>query len=213
MANDLTALISSRAINYLVHFTRASNLNSILEIGLVPRSKIERRVKSFTVNDAMRWDGRSDYNCASISFPNGPMLYRYMQADKGIKWPILILSPKLLSEKEVLFCKHNAADKRISSQGNEILTGIDAFRGMFAEIDGIDLRADQGLKGCDTTDVQAEVLIRGLIEPKYIAGVVFPDQVTSDEFKYKLGTRKVFINGPAGLYGNRTYYRKFGGGR
>jgi len=90
---------------------------------------------------------------------------------------------------------------------------LTAFKGMFAEIDGVASRSDQSLKPCDPTDVQAEVLIYGVIEPKYIKGVVFPDLKTRDEFKYKIGKRPAPVDDRTGLYANRIFYRKWGKGR
>jgi hypothetical protein len=213
LPEEIASVARSRVIGYLLHFTCTANLASILQFGLVPRSQLPKKVAQFTINDALRWDGRQDYNCTSIAFPNAPMLYSFMQRDANIKWPIAVLSPSLLVEKDVLFCKHNAADKRISVQTSDELGSIDAFRGMFAEIGGHASRADQSLKSCDPTDVQAEVLIRGVIEPKYITSVVFPDEATSTEFKYKMGTRQSIVHGRNGLYGTRIYYRKWGLGR
>jgi hypothetical protein len=213
LSDDVASLVKSRGINYLLHFTRASNLGSILQLGLVPRSLIEKKVDAYTVNDPVRWDGRQDYNCVSIAFPNAPMLYSFMQANAGVEWPILVLNPSILIEKEVLFCKHNAADKRISSQPADDLKSVSSFRQMFVELDGLPSRADQSLKTCDPTDVQAEPLVRGTIEPKYISAVVFPSAQLSAEFKYKMGTRKSILQDRTGLYANRIYYRKWGQGR
>jgi len=206
---EILSIIETRSIKFLVHFTRSTNLDSILTLGLVPRANLERKVRNYSVNDQSRWDGRTKYNCASISFPNSKMFYSYMQADKSIKWPILLLRPQVLVE-DVLFCRHNAADARISSQANADLEGPGAFRNMFQETRGLSSRADQGLKVCDPTDVQAEVLLHGTIEPKYIGAVVFPDATIAEIFKGKMGKRASALSGRNGLYGDRTYSRKFG---
>lgn len=213
MSAEISSIIQSRDVKFLVHFTRSSNLASILDLGLVPRANLAKKVEAYSVNDQCRWDGRTKYNCTSISFPNSQMFYSYMLADPSVKWPILLLRPQVMREKELLFCRHNAADARISSEPSANLRSADAFRGMFLEIDGCAARLDQGLKPCDPTDVQAEVLISGTIEPKYIGGVVFPDAATAEAFKHKLGNRRSFVNGRDGLYGNRMYYRKYGAGR
>lgn len=213
MAGEIASVIKSREIKYLVHFTRESNLASILEHGLIPRGSLERKVANFTVNDTLRWDGRRSFNCLSISFPNGQMLFKYMSDNQTVNWPILILRPSVLVEKQALFCKHNAADNRMSSLPANELRTADAFRGMFAEIDGFQSRDEQGLKPCDPTDVQAEVLVRGTIEPKYIGSVVFPDKATAAKFEQPLAGKRALVHTRAGLYGNRTFFRKYGAGK
>jgi hypothetical protein len=128
----------------------------------------------------------------------------------GIEWPILVLHPVLMARKDVLFCKHNAADARISSAAAADLESLDAFKGMFDEVPGLPSRADQRLKPCDPTDVQAEVLVPGVIEPEYIYAVVFPSNVVRDRNLHHLGGRPAYINGRTGLYAKRQYYRTWG---
>jgi hypothetical protein len=84
---------------------------------------------------------------------------------------------------------------------------------MYDEIDGHPSRADQGLKDFDPTDVQAEILVMDVIEPVFILGALFNDIETRDQYSQHFGRRKLIVHsGRKGVFANRTYYRKFGGG-
>jgi hypothetical protein len=163
-------------------------------------------------NDDKRLDGRRGYNCLSISFPNSLMFHRFQQNNVGVDWPILVIHPIVMAHKKSLFCKHNAADAKISSVADNELGKIESFVGMFDEITGHTSRADQKLKSWDPTDVQAEVLIEGVIDPSYIHSVVFPGAASKNLSTEILGDRKAYVNDRRGLYATRRYYRTWGAG-
>lgn len=84
---------------------------------------------------------------------------------------------------------------------------------MFSEIEGHESRSEQGLRSYDPTDVQAEVLVMESIEPEFIVGALFNEARIKDAYRQHFGLRKLIIHqGRKGLFANRTYYRKFGGG-
>lgn len=208
---QIKALAEALKIPYLVHFTRTSNLASILEHGLQPRSACGRLGIQPTINDDLRLDGREDGISLSLSHPNGKMFYRLRKENPEEKWVILAVHPKVLWEKKVLFCKHNAADARVSGQAAEALAHPDAFAGMFTEIENIKSRAEQSLRSFDPTDVQAEVLVMEPIEPDHIHAAAFDDQVTQTQFAGILGARQnIFVKPNKGLFADRTYRRTFG---
>lgn len=213
MRQEIEDFRNERGIPFLLHFTQEANLRSILRQGLLPRSVIDAHKMMCATNDPMRLDGRSSYNCTSVSFPNSPMFYRFQMQNPGIEWPILVLHPILMAQKDVLFCRHNAADARISNSSVNSLSSVTAFRGMFDEIEGLTSRADQSLKPCDPTDVQAEVLVPGIIEPEHIYAVVFPSNFVRDRNLQYLDNKKPYVNGRTGLYAKRHYYRTWGTGR
>ena len=66
-------IIENRRITSLLHFTRLSHLNSILECGIVPRDELRKRGQPFEPNDERRWDGATDASSLSISWPNYKM--------------------------------------------------------------------------------------------------------------------------------------------
>lgn len=83
-------VINRRNIKFLVHFTRLENLDNILTNGIIPRNDMtDQFIKPFDFllndkesngkyiyNDDYRYDGKCDYSCFSISFPNNLMFYR-----------------------------------------------------------------------------------------------------------------------------------------
>jgi hypothetical protein len=126
-----------RGIPFLLHFTREANLASIIQHGIVPRSEVSTRGLASEFNDPNRLDGRTAFNCLSVSFPNSQMFYRFQMDHPDVQWPILVIHPLIMAHKEVLFCRHNAADSRISGKPACELSNLDSFKGMFEEIAGL----------------------------------------------------------------------------
>jgi hypothetical protein len=212
MREDIVEIVQELKIPFLAHFTRFENLASIMALGLLPRDVLENEAPGSVVNDALRLDGRPGFNCLSIAFPNAPMFYRFRQDHPESDWVILLLPPILLAREGVLFCKHNAADNRISGTAECHLTTPEALRGLYEEIPGHPSRTDQRLKPFDPTDVQAEVLVAGLIEAEWIKNVIFPSAAAKVAGLHLIGNRKAHVMGRRGLYATRDYYRTWGAG-
>lgn len=195
---------------YLVHFTRAKNLESIITNGLYPVSRANEVGACPEINDHLRLDGRRNSTSISVAFPNCQMFYKYRMDNQETEWVILVLQPSILWSKDCAFCKHNAADARISRQPIESLKTTRSFLELFSEIQGVTSRAEQRLKNFDPTDVQAEVLVFDIIEPPLIAGVVFDSITTKAKFVNIIGDRKALItDNNKGLFASRSYVRKF----
>lgn len=210
---QIQAIALKRKIPFLIHFTRADNIESIIRNGLLPVSIAYERGINPKINDQHRLDGRLNGTSLSLSFPNGSMFYKLRNENPSIDWVMLAVSTSVLWSKDVLFCRHNAADKKVSQVDSDILRSPEAFEEMFSEEIGSDERLDQGLKDCDPTDVQAEILVMEPIEPEFIVGALFNEDRVRDSLKKHLGLRKLLVHrGRKGLFANRTYYRKFGGG-
>jgi len=198
-------------IPYLLHFTRAVNLPSIMEHGIYPIARVDEIDAEPQINDQHRLDGRLNGISISIAHPNCQMLYKYRMDDESVDWAMLVLKRSTLWQKECAFCRHNAADARISRQPIEALTTEAAFRGMFDEIDGVTSRAEQKLKVYDPTDVQAEVMVFGIIEPEYIGGIVFNSRGAKDAYSHLLAEeQKAWLHAKnKGLFGTRSYSRLY----
>lgn len=210
---EIQQIALAKKVPFLAHFTRTDNIPSIMTNGLLPVSIAVERDIAPVINDDKRLDGRLNGTSLSISFPNGPMFYRLRNEHPEVGWAILAISPSVLWSKTVLFCCHNAADTRVSRVASDMLCQPAAFSAMFDEIEGHETRAEQGLRECDPTDVQAEVLVMEEIEPEFIIGALFNDGETREKFSPYFGKRKLIVHrGKKGLFANRTYYRKFGGG-
>lgn len=198
-------------IPYLLHFTRAVNLPSIMEHGIYPIARVDEIDAEPQINDQHRLDGRLNGTSISIAHPNCQMLYKYRMDDESVDWAVLVLRRSVLWQKECAFCRHNAADARISRQPLEALTTEAAFRGMFDEIDGLTSREEQKLKVYDPTDVQAEVMVFDVIEPDFIRGIVFNSKEAKDAYSHLLTEeQKAWLHAKSkGLFGTRSYSRLY----
>ncbi len=201
----------ARSIPYLLHFTRAANLPTILQHGLYPVGRAYEVGVVPQTNDQWRLDGHRDSSSVSIGFPNSQMLFKYRMADETADWVILVLRTKILWTQDCAFCKHNAADCRISNLPIQELMTPAALLGMFDEIEGCLPRAEQKLKISDPTDVQAEVLVFGVIEPQNIAGVIYQKDVVRAAHAHLLGDRKAYVHpNNKGMFASRKYDRTWG---
>jgi hypothetical protein len=212
MANQtIEEFATELKIPSLVHFTRVVNLQSILKHGLYSVARIHEIGVEPVINDQFRLDGRLDAVSVSIAFPNCQMMYKYRRDDETVDWVVLLLDPSILWLKKCAFCRHNAADGRISKLPLEALVTEEAFRGMFEELEGHAPRDEQRLHSFDPTDVQAEVLVLDRIEPCLITGAVFASKRAKDAHSPSLGAeRKVELHpGNKGMFGSRSYSRLY----
>lgn len=211
IAQIIRSHAESVSIPYLLHFTRAVNLPSIMLHGIYPVGRVHEINVRPAINDQCRFDGHQDSTSVSIGFPNCQMLYKYRKADEGVEWSILVLHPSILWGKSCAFCLHNAADGRISSQSVANLMRPEAFIGMYGEVDGMPTRAEQNLKTYDPTDVQAEVLVFDVIEPQYILGVIFESKAVQEIYLDCIGNRRTYVHANnKGMFANRRYARTWG---
>ncbi|MDQ1155226.1 DarT ssDNA thymidine ADP-ribosyltransferase family protein [Brevundimonas sp. SORGH_AS_0993] len=209
MKAKIQATAAQLNIPNLVHFTRASNIPLIMQHGLQPVAAFEKLQIAPAINDELRLDGRLPGISTSVGLANDKMFYSLRQQNPGVEWAVLAISRKVLWEKDVLFCRHNAADARISKLGDNELRSHEAFLSMFSEIDGHPSRGDQKLKPFDPTDVQAEALVMEPIQVDFILGAAFED--ASTKAKYEGLFKKTLLNGKGkGYFANRKYNREYG---
>ncbi|WP_313375061.1 DarT ssDNA thymidine ADP-ribosyltransferase family protein [Pantoea sp. CTOTU50773] len=201
-------LVAQREITQLIHFTRVENLASIINHGIIPVDSAIAAKLAPAVNDLDRLDGYRNASCISISLTNHRMFWKYRQENPTVDWVVLGIRPSVLWEKNCAFCRHNAADGRITSQQLQQLTTVESLIGMFDEIDGVTPRSEQRLLPHDTTDSQAEVLVFDTIEPEYIFAAAFNKQTTFDSYGGLLGDRKKkLVGSQAGVFATRSYLR------
>lgn len=195
-------------IPFLLHFTRAANLPSIMEHGLYPMSRIADIGVCPVINDELRLDGHLDGLSLSVAFPNYLMFYKLRKDNPDVEWVLLGIDPSVLWLKDCAFCNHNAADARISSQPLAQLKTHEAFVGMFEAIEGEKSREEQRLKPFDPTDGQAEVLVFDVIEPNLIGGAAFENTATRDAYQGLLGGRQIRLDKAGkGFFASRSYVR------
>ncbi|MBH9718915.1 DUF4433 domain-containing protein [Burkholderia contaminans] len=174
-AGTIQEFATERGIPYLLHFTRLSNLQSILTHGLVCRNSLDGTNVSGTVNDQHRLDG-TDAVCVSIGFPNYKMFFRCRREHQNEEWVVVAIQPKALWELRCAFCTTNAASSRVTSIPLAQRTGLPAFQAMYNDYDD-KVRADLNLKDFLPTNPQAEVLMLDGVPTTYIMGVAVQNLV------------------------------------
>ncbi|KVT52833.1 hypothetical protein WK54_18765 [Burkholderia ubonensis] len=175
VARTIQEFATERGIPYLLHFTRLSNLQSILRHGLVCRNSLDGTNVIGTVNDQHRLDG-TDAVCVSIAFPNYKMFYRCRCEHPQEEWVVVAIQPKALWELRCAFCITNAASNRVTAIPLAQRTGLPAFRAMYDDFDD-KIRANLNLKDSIPTNPQAEVLMLDGVPVRYIMGVAVPSLV------------------------------------
>lgn len=197
----------SRKIPYLVHFTRAVNLPTIMVHGICSVEK-SREIGLFpSVNDEFRMDGYLNATSFSISFPNSRMFYKYRMLNPSEEWVVLIVRPQVLWDKDNAFCSFNAADARVTKCSLSELSSPSAFEQMFEECEGDESRVNQGLMACEPTDVQAEVLVFESVEPNMIAELVFDDEKVWSKYRACIGNKTSRIHRKnRGMFASRKYF-------
>ncbi|RYX80031.1 DUF4433 domain-containing protein [bacterium] len=204
--NAIRVAAEALEIPFLVHFTRTTNLPSIFEHGIVPRDGLAACQPQASTNDEYRLDNQLGANCLSIAFPNALMLWKLRQENPGTNWAVLILSPSILWEMPCAFCPHNAAANEITSQPIANFQTVGALGNMFSPLPGID-RGAQNLKNYDPTDVQAEVLVFGVIPPAKIAGGVFQRTPSREQHQHLFEENRTWVHGDRGFFSQRWHHR------
>lgn len=172
----IRAFVDYRGIRWLCHFTDRKNLPNILKNGLLPRNLLS---DTAAVSDSLRFDRCSDSLCLSISLHNHWMLNK--KIEQGIIDPCLILlSPRILWEKQCTFYPHNAATACYRNIPFDEMSGLYRFKAMFDPV--ISFQKANGTSGmwarqnhqhfCEPTSQQAEVQCLQAIEPAYILYVI-----------------------------------------
>lgn len=185
-------VIDRRNIEFLVHFTRLENLDNILKNGIIPRNDMEDEFinplasllgnqnpkEKYIYNDNVRLDGKCNYSCFSIEFPNYKMFYSLRQVNKNAKWAVIGFPSDILLKYDCLFYPCNAADGRVRNEKIELFQGGDALENMFY-LDG----RENFIYDCHPTDVQAEVMIKGIVSPSDIQFVIINDEQIANNYQ------------------------------
>lgn len=178
-------LIKEREIDYVWHFARLSNLESILQNGLIGRDTLEQWTVQPAFNDHYRLDHQKNAVCCSIGHPNYKMFYSLRVNNPDEEWVVIACKPDILWEKDCAFCTENAASNNVTCIPIEQRKGKEAFERMFEEVDGIPSRKELGLPDDCPTNPQAEILVFGNIEPQYIVGAICYSKARETELKEK----------------------------
>lgn len=205
-ASDIKAFVEKNHIPYLVHFTDYRNLPGIMSEGLVPRLELESTGQGFYYNDTLRLDGVKGSISTSIAFPNYKMFFRYRKKADFRKWAVLLIDKSVLWENDCLFCKNNAADKRMICVDKGYLASTPALKSMYDDEAG-DLKRELGLlKSYDPTDPQAEVLVLSKILPEKIHSVAFDLLSSKEHFSKHYPMKKAVFD--TTFFSSRDYVRR-----
>ncbi|MDF2052995.1 DarT ssDNA thymidine ADP-ribosyltransferase family protein [Priestia megaterium] len=175
--------VNESGIRFLVHFTQARNLSSILQNGILPITDLNSRYMSYGWNDAQRLDGFHNASCFSIERPNYKMFYKYRNENPQLDWVVLGIKKEVLWEKDCAFCVENAASNSITRTSIESRKGVQAFKRLYHEFPNKPTRENLKLHPILPTNPQAEVLIFGEVEPSYIFAVAFENNFVRDRYK------------------------------
>ena len=167
-STEIIEELGKRKIKYLIHFTLAFNVPSILKHGLLPRSFLEKKPLQNIIRSVFPFDNRFDdidANSISVSFPNDKAFHaKRNQINK--KWAIILIDPQILSQCPCHFFHHNAAS---GIPGRKTING---FQRMFYDqhVDELQMRLRTYLKLPEhyTTNPQAEILVDSVIPAKFI---------------------------------------------
>ena len=148
-----------RGIDSCVHFTKVTNLPSILQFGILPKKTMNEERIEYDENDSLRLDG---YPCAtSLSFtsPNYKMFYKYRMQNQKTRWVVIVIDSEMVISLDCAFCYTNAANSKIVGTPLDKLKTVQAFDAMFEEVDTQVSRQQMRLSDCEPTDPQAEILV------------------------------------------------------
>ena len=205
---DIQEFATALAVPYLVHFTKALHIPSIMEHGIYPIGRTNEINAAPQVNDVLRLDGHTDSTSASIAFPNSRMLFKYRKADPHMDWVVLAITRDALWGLDCAFCRHNAADARVRYRPLAELKTLGAFQELYVELESGPTRAEQQLKPYDPSDEQAEVLIFDVIRPELIVGAAFERENVRALYAPHLAGRTTVVHGNLpGLFSGRKYAR------
>ncbi|WP_413482189.1 DarT ssDNA thymidine ADP-ribosyltransferase family protein [Morganella psychrotolerans] len=208
MSQTIQQIVEQRGIQRLIHFTRVENLASIMLHGIVPIANAPQQQINPIINDEGRWDGQRSASCLTITHPNHHMFYGLRLDNPQTDWVVLLLHPQLLWTMPCAFCTTNAANGTVSSLSLAQRQTSAAFSAIFDDTQNPSTRLNQRLRDFDTTDVQAEVLVFGTINPKLIFAAAFNKQAVKTQYEGLLPGRNVQLNDyGGGFFASRSFVR------
>ena len=104
------------------------------------------------------------------------MFYKYRCLDPAASWAVLLFDPVLLTGGSAVFCSTNAASSLMYNRTIEERRKIGSFAGLFnpeVQTSRGTVRRIASHQPCWPTDVQAEVLVPGMIHSDYCRGIIF----------------------------------------
>lgn len=201
-------LVVDKNITALYHFTKVSNLSTILKHGILSISELEKWNMLYDNNDASRLDRRIYGVSCSIMWPNHKMLFVKSRESENDKYVLVKLKPNVLWDLDCLFFKSNAAKKELQQMHDDYFRGVNAFKRLF-EYCVYERKRNLDTKAYWPTDVQAEVVVLNQIPVRYIAEIICKDAETMKEvYGLCVCNREICVSRNSSLFDMRPDYKK-----
>ena len=176
---NIRQFIKKIKLNCLTHFTRAENLKSILQSGILPPSilssnKAFASVQRNSVTLPPEWSGLVSLN---LSFPDYK-LFNQLQNHMPSDWVILLLDPRVILDFPCYFFSGRALDFiEQSTLPGQFLGNYQSSSDLKALFDDREdvKRKDLDIPAFYPTDPTSEVLSFFPIAPSYITQIYFPN--------------------------------------
>jgi hypothetical protein len=172
IAEHIARVVQDRGIQDVLHFTRLENLPSILEHGLRPRSELEEGY--FKPSDADRLDENYEAVSVSISCFYPDMFAAKRHRSGGAPWAVLVLHADVLWNYHCSFYRRGVPTNVMKYDHSKKYGGFaleEMFEDAYMSQDKTSFRAQHALPQSWPTFSDAEVQVRGVIDPSYIKGV------------------------------------------
>jgi hypothetical protein len=162
-------IIKTKNITKLIHFTDIRNIESILEHGILPPTRLEERSIESHANDPMRFDKQLGGISVSVMKRNQHVLNKFHKRDPR-RWVEIEINPDVAVNKNCLFYQSNASNRKFADAEEKYLTSSKAFANMFASDVNIKGRiyTRENKKEYEPTDEQAEIIVRWIIPKRKI---------------------------------------------
>lgn len=184
--NRFVNLLHDRHVTQLLHFTQVSNLSSILEHGLVPRSILDDNNVDYAWSDPWRLDDQLNSISLSVTCFNWEMLIAVRRRLGDAEWLVLAIDAMILPGAKCRFYPGNAASGEFA-RSNMSYRSINAFEKMFEDrspfgsFKGSSYRTESNLQINMTTNPQAEILFEGIIPISAITDAWVEDEMLGKE--------------------------------
>lgn len=164
-------ILLHHGVTRLCHFTKLQTLCHIVfnEQGILATNEISWDTKNVT--DPNRYDGKTNYVCCSIQYPNSWYLLKAEERNPDMifrDWVITFIDPSVLLHRDAIFSPCNAG----RGSGSYINNNINELDSVFDfRVSGWNCtRSPMMLSNCPTNG-QAELLIQGNIPRSLISGI------------------------------------------
>lgn len=173
-------VLLNRGVTRLCHFTKIQSLTHILLTpdGILATSKINS--ESLNRVDPVRADGKTDYVCCSIEYPNSWYLDKAKNRDDSAifrEWAIMYIDIEILKHRDVKVSEGNAA----KMNGIYICDGNDKNGEHLFDnkVNSYAYPRTSQMLMCCPTNAQSEVMVKDGIPRDYIKGIAVGDEETA----------------------------------